>query len=158
MSQQPLNGQSAAQSNISPLAVLLMGLGVALALVFVAGQKLSGALPTQVEPSVAVEQRAIRFADQADGSIAVYDVGASQPYEVVAPQTGGFLRGTLRGMARARKLSHADKEPPFVLTHWADGRLSLRDPETTREISLEPFGPSNTAVFKRLLTLKSQTP
>jgi hypothetical protein len=39
------------------------------------------------------------------------------------------------------------------LIRWADGRLSLRDPQTSRELALEPFGPTNTDVFKRLLTV-----
>lgn len=158
MVQEPVLGASNSKSNISPLAVLLLGLAVVLALAFVAGQRLSGAQPTQVAASVAVEKRAVRFEDRADGSVGVFDVGAAEPFDVIAPQTGGFLRGTLRGLARARKLNNTDKEPPFELTRWADGRLSLSDPQTGREISLEPFGPSNYAVFKRLLTLKGNSP
>jgi putative photosynthetic complex assembly protein len=102
-----------------------------------------------------VESRALRFEDRQDGSILVYDAESKEPFEVIAPQTNGFLRGTLRGLARGRKLSGIGSHPPFELTRWADGRLSLRDPTTARDISLEPFGPTNIAVFKRLLTLKA---
>lgn len=144
-------------SHISPLAILFMGIFMVFALVFVSTQRMVGSAPVNVTAAAPVETRALRFQDRADGSIAILDAGAAEPFEIIAPQTNGFLRGTLRGMARARKLSHASAEPPFELTRWADGRLSLRDPETAREINLEPFGPTNTAVFKRLLTLKGHS-
>jgi putative photosynthetic complex assembly protein len=142
-------------SQISPTALLLLGCAVVLAVTYVAGQKLAGSETTHVEASVAVQTRSLLFQDRPDGSIAILDAGATQPFETIAPQTNGFLRGTLRGMARARKLSHDGPELPFELTRWADGRLSLRDPATSREIALEPFGPTNIEVFKRLLTLKA---
>ena len=44
-----------------------------------------------------------------------------------------------------------DSGPPFRLTHWSDGRLSLEDPSTGRRIELDAFGPTNTAVFARLM-------
>ena len=108
-----------------------------------------------MDTSVAVQTRHLLFQDRADGSIAVLDAGTTEPFEILAPQTNGFLRGTLRGLARARKLAHESAQVPFELTRWADGRLSLRDPATAREIALEPFGPTNTEAFKRLLTLKA---
>lgn len=140
-------------SQISPIALLLLGIMVVFALVFVGGQKLAGVEPAQVETAAIVDLRAIRFVDREDGSIAAFDQGAAQPFDVIAPQTGGFLRGTLRGMARARKLAHESSMPPMEIIHWADGRLSLRDPQTKREIALEPFGPTNADAFKRLLTV-----
>ena len=143
-------------SHLSPLALVSMGLIVAAALGFVGYQRLTGAERTHVAAAAAVQTRALRFEDRPDGSIAVFDAAAAQPFEVIAPQTNGFLRGTLRGLARARKLAQAGSAPPFVLTRWADGRLSLSDPETGRDISLEPFGPANTEVFKRLLTLEGK--
>lgn len=141
-------------SHISPTAILAMGLMMAFALGFVAIERWRGAEPERAAAAAAVQTRAIRFEDRPDGSIAVFDEKQATPFEVIAPQTNGFLRGTLRGMARARKLAHEGPEPPFELTRWADGRLSLRDPVTGRDVPLEPFGPTNTAVFKRLLTLK----
>jgi putative photosynthetic complex assembly protein len=145
-------------SHVSPLALAAVALVLAGTVMAVAAVRLTGATATQVPVSTPVQVRAIRFEDRPDGSIAVFDAGATAPYEIIAPQTNGFLRGTLRGMARARKLNHAGSQPPFELTRWADGRLSLRDPVDGRELALEPFGPVNTAVFKRLLTLAGNTP
>ena len=49
------------------------------------------------------------------------------------------------------RASASGAEVPFTLTRWADGRLSLDDPTTTRHIDLEVFGPTNTAVFSNLM-------
>jgi putative photosynthetic complex assembly protein len=71
---------------------------------------------------------------------------------VVPPGTNGFLRGVLRGMARARRNEHVGEEPPFTLTRWADGQMTLADPQTGQRISLEVFGPTNARPFAQLLT------
>jgi putative photosynthetic complex assembly protein len=39
-----------------------------------------------------------------------------------------------------------------MLTRWADGRISLEDPETGRVIELDAFGPTNGEAFAQLLT------
>jgi putative photosynthetic complex assembly protein len=145
-------------NQISPAAIAAIGLLLLAVVGLVAAARLSGTKPVNIPASVAVEVRPIHFQDKPDGSIGIYDSGATVPFEVIQPQTNGFLRGILRGMARARKLNHAGQEPPFELARFADGRLSLRDPVDGREIALEPFGPSNTAVFKRLLTLPGIAP
>ena len=44
----------------------------------------------------------------------------------------GFVRGTLRGLARERKRMGLGAEQPFVLMGRADGRLTLKDPATGR--------------------------
>ncbi len=69
----------------------------------------------------------------------------------MAPGTNGFLRGVLRGMVRERRSSDIGAQVPFVLTRWADGRLSITDPAIGRQINLEVFGPTNSSVFAQLL-------
>ncbi len=63
------------------------------------------------------------------------------PFEVVQGQNG-FLRGTLRGLARARHSEGLDDRTPFHLAAWPDGRLTLDDPATGRRLDLEAFGPA----------------
>jgi putative photosynthetic complex assembly protein len=93
--------------------------------------------------------RALRFEDGADGSVVVIDAASGQP---AARLTGeqGFLRGTLRAMARERKRAGLGSEPAFELIFRADGRLTLSDPATGQRIDLESFGPTNAGVFARL--------
>lgn len=115
-----------------------------------AGARLTGMGTVEVPPSTAVESRELAFADAADGSVVVRDA-AGEVLHVVAPGTNGFLRGVLRGLARERKLSGIGQGPPFLLTRWADGRLTLEDPETGRRLYLGPFGSDNVQVFVQLL-------
>ena len=66
-------------------------------------------------------------------------------------QGGGFIRGVLRGVARDRKMRGIGAQPPFALTLWRDGSLSLTDTATGREVELGGFGADNRAVFVALL-------
>jgi putative photosynthetic complex assembly protein len=106
---------------------------------------------TRMPASVVVEQRQMQFEDQSDGGIAVYDTRAHQRIALLAPGTNGFLRGVLRGLVRERRRADIGAEAPFTLTRWADGRLSLTDPATDRQINLEVFGPTNVSAFAQLL-------
>ncbi len=95
--------------------------------------------------------RVLNFIDQPDGSISVID---HQTKDVIDHFSGeqGFLRGTLRALVRERKLRGlTDQAQAFELIAHDGGRLTLRDPATGSTIALESFGPTNTAVFGRLL-------
>ncbi len=100
-----------------------------------------------------VSQAAMQFTDQSDGSITVTDANDHHLIDTVPPGTNGFLRGTLRGLARERKRESAGAVQPFLLASHSDGRLTLFDPATKRRVDLESFGPTNEAVFTRLLQL-----
>jgi putative photosynthetic complex assembly protein len=65
----------------------------------------------------------------------------------------GFLRGSLRALARERRMREVGSLPPFELAARADGRLTLMDTATGARLDLESFGPTNAAVFARMLTL-----
>lgn len=104
---------------------------------------------TRMKPSTALVVRLLRFEDGADGSVHVSDVDG-RSVEIIQPGTNGFLRGVMRGLARERRRTSVDAAPPFRLTRWADGRLSLDDPTTGRHVDLEVFGPTNSAAFARL--------
>lgn len=97
-----------------------------------------------------VASRELRFDDGADGSIVITDALTGQPAARVNGEQG-FLRGTLRALARERRRAGIDAGPPFRLLARADGRLTLLDPATGQRIDLESFGPTNAAVFARLL-------
>jgi putative photosynthetic complex assembly protein len=108
-----------------------------------------GASRTPDAAPVAV--RELRFEDRTDGSIAVYDPVNNRLLETVSPGTNGFLRGTLRGLARERKRQRISPDQPFRLTARIDGRLTLEDEATGRRVDLESFGPTNLGAFAQLL-------
>jgi putative photosynthetic complex assembly protein len=101
--------------------------------------------------SAPVESRELRFEDRDDGAVAVYEAADGATVDVLAPGTNGFVRGVMRGLARERKRQEIGQQPPFRLTRWADGRLTLDDTATGRRIELAAFGPTNTGAFARLL-------
>ena len=129
---------------------------VLLALMAVAFVRVSGVGAVHVPDAAAVTLREFLFEDRSDGSIAILDARTRQQVDTVAPATNGFLRGTMRGLARERKRQGVGPEVAFQLIGRADGRLTLVDPGTQRRVDLESFGPTNAAVFAKLMTVPAQ--
>ena len=131
-----------------PWPAWLLGLLVSGILLGTAALRLSGANITEA-PAAVQWQRSLNFEDRPNGDIAVLD---AVTHQLVASFQGeqGFVRGTLRALARERKQRGITAEPPFELSGHVDGRLTLRDPSTGAQIALESFGPTNAALFARL--------
>ncbi len=103
-----------------------------------------------------VATRDLDFADGIDGSVIVTDARDGSPVQIFTGESG-FLRGTMRGMARTRRSEGVGPQTPFRLSAWSDGRLTLDDPATARHIELQAFGSTNTEVFAQLLTAHGGT-
>lgn len=96
----------------------------------------------------------MRFEDSADGRVLVHDAGDGKVFYTLEAGAGSFIRATLRGLARERQREGIGDEPPFTLTRWTDGTLSLEDKTTGRRINLDAFGPTQAGAFAQLLTAK----
>ena len=105
-------------------------------------------VPSEVK---AVAARDLRFADRPDGGILVTDADDGMQVAVLRPGTSSFVRMTMRGMARTRRLWAVGNEAPFRLAASADGRLTIKDPATKSQIELEAFGETNAGDFAQLL-------
>jgi putative photosynthetic complex assembly protein len=138
-----------------PRSILIIaGTVVALTIMTAAIGRLTGAADSS-PTAAAVASRELLFRDRPDGGVAIYDASdTSAPISIAAPETNGFLRATMRGLARQRIRQDASHDIPFRLTEWADGRLTLVDPTTGRRVEMEAFGMSNEEVFAKLLTAK----
>ncbi len=108
------------------------------------------------ETGSVVAARDLRFADRSDGAVVITDTGLNQVVDVLHGEQG-FIRATLRGLARTRKSEGVGAEPSFRLTAWSDGRLTLDDSSTGRHVELQAFGSTNVASFARLLPLAPRT-
>ena len=100
-----------------------------------------------------VESRELRFEDRADGAVAVYEAthGPSRVRGRRRAPTASCA-ACCAGSPASASARRSAIEPPFRLTRWDDGRLSLEDPSTGRRIDdLEAFGPTNAAAFAQLL-------
>jgi putative photosynthetic complex assembly protein len=104
-----------------------------------------------VAESQAWQSIRVRFEDRPDGAIVMLDEASGDERARLAAGQGGFVRGVLRSLARERAQSGIDAGPPFELTRWQDGRLSLQDLATGRRIEIDAFGPDNAASFRNLL-------
>jgi len=137
-------------------ALIGAGLLIFLTVIGVGVFRVTGQEPTaQVPPSDQVlSVRELKFEDGDDGSVLVYETGpdgADQIIHSVQSGEGGFIRGVLRSLARARNASGISRDHPFVLELHASGTLVLEDPQTGQRIDLQAFGPSNIAAFRAML-------
>jgi putative photosynthetic complex assembly protein len=104
----------------------------------------------------AVESRDLRFEDGQNGAVLVFDAGDQRLVDTLAPGSNGFIRVVLRGLARERRLGDVGAQPPFRLTRYAGGQITLTDTSTGKQIDLGAFGSSNTEAFSRLMNLRSE--
>jgi putative photosynthetic complex assembly protein len=133
----------------TPWPIWALGALLALTLAAVAWQSQVGGGPVKDETPSVQWQRSLRFEDRPNGDIAVLDA-ASQREVARFQGEQGFLRGSLRALARERQRRGLGPQAPFELTGHVDGRLTLRDTATGQRIALESFGPTNSAVFAQL--------
>ena len=137
-------------------------IGAAILLLFVialTGAVRFGLIPKAADPSVTraaaqvmpAQERSLRFIDRSDGAVVVSDATSGETVTVVPFGQGGFLRATMRRMAKARIAAGIGAEPPFTLTRWENGALSLKDPATGRDAEIYGFGPDHTKSFADML-------
>ena len=128
-----------------------LGALVLASLIGVATVRLTGIGAVRAPDAAAVATREFRFEDRPDGSIVVLDASGKHLIDTVAPGSNGFLRGTMRGMARERMRQGVSAALPFRMIGRADGKLTLEDPGTGRRVDLGSFGPTNAAVFAQIM-------
>jgi putative photosynthetic complex assembly protein len=101
---------------------------------------------------VPIASRNLRFTDRGDGAVLIVDSDKGDTASIIQPgQQTGFIRGVMRGLARERRARGIGDQPPFNLSLWQDGELSLTDSATGRSIELTAFGSTNRAAFLALL-------
>ncbi|MGQ0567291.1 MAG: photosynthetic complex assembly protein PuhC [Gemmobacter sp.] len=64
---------------------------------------------------------------------------------------GGFVTVVQNGLQTARKRHGIDPARPIRLVEYADGRLTMVDPDTGTTFELHAFGADNEAAFRKLL-------
>jgi putative photosynthetic complex assembly protein len=107
--------------------------------------------PPVVMVADTVAEQKLRFTDRADGGINVLDAGNGAVIGEIAPGTNGFLRSTVRGLARERMRRGIGPDVAFVVAKHRDGRITFDDPVTNRHIDLTAFGATNQQAFARFL-------
>ena len=124
---------------------------IVIALVATAWISLSGNRPSTYVTDNVVASVDLLFMEQEDGSLQVLDAADGTNLDTLAPDADGFLRSTLRGMARARRAAGKNVDAAYAINQTADGRLLLVDTVTDQRVDLWAFGPTNAAAFSRYL-------
>lgn len=95
--------------------------------------------------------RLLTVADRADGAVVISDAASGEVVMEIGYGQGGFVRATLRRLAKARAAAGIGSEPPFELVRWTNGALSLRDPQTGKTAEIHGFGPDHSRTFAEML-------
>lgn len=138
---------------VSKKGVLAAAALVLFVLASVTAVRLTGKGEVRMALPAAAESRDFRFEDGKDGAVLVYDAGSRQLVDTLSPGSNGFIRVVLRGLARERRLGDIGAQPPFRLTRFINGQLTLTDTSSGKQIDLAAFGSANTAAFARLMNL-----
>ncbi len=129
------------------LGALLVFALVAVAFVSISGIGRVASLPQ----GEIVQVRALFFADQPDGTVLVTDADTATIVATLQVGEFGFVRSTLRGLARERRLHGLDNSEPFSIEARDNGQVLLKDCATGRYIDLVAFGPTNKNAFAQFL-------
>jgi putative photosynthetic complex assembly protein len=143
---------------VPPRALIGAGVLIATALALTGATSL-GLIPRAADPVALraqhhvapAEQRDLRFADRADGAVVITDAQTGDVITVIPSGQGGFVRAQMRRLAKARAAAGIGSQPPFRLTRWADGALSLTDPQTGKDAEIHGFGPDHSRTFADML-------
>jgi len=130
----------------------LFGLTVLLTFT-VAAVTLGRGTPSAVPPAATTEAEAVRdlhFEDTEGGDVLVRDARTGREIALLPPGSNGFIRATLRGLARERRQSEHGAASPFRVAAWRDGRVVLTDTATGRAVELLAFGVTNAEAFAKL--------
>jgi putative photosynthetic complex assembly protein len=145
-----------ARQQVFPKGVIMgMGALMLFSIVIAGSARLTNHNHVVMPPTYPIATRDLSFKDLVNGGVDVTDSNTGALIATVAPQTGGFLRGIMRGLIRDHRLQAKAPNSSFHLTQWADGRLSLEDPATHESFELEAFGSTNKEVFARFLGVPS---
>jgi len=144
------------QSRRFPLGALIgAGSLIVFALCAVCFARVSGVGATRAPEAQPLQSRELRFIDRDDGAVVVDDARSNRTVVVLMPGTNGFVRGVMRSFARERRRENDGAEPPFLLTRWSDGRLTIEDSATHERVELISFGPTNLAAFAQFMNDRS---
>ena len=138
-----------------PRALLLGALALVMVTIMGSGfARVTDVGASRMTTSTAVATLYLRFDDLDDGGVAVRNAADGSLVYKVEPGAYGFIRATMRGLARERTRAGFGAAEPFKLTRWSDGTLSLLDETSGRRIDLDAFGPTNAQAFAQFFSPK----
>jgi putative photosynthetic complex assembly protein len=147
-------GSDASENKVfERLPMVPIALVLASVISMIAIARTNGLRPEQSLPhEAALAQRLLHFEDASHGSVIVRDAKTGVVIQQFASGEGAFLRATLRALVNDRKKKGIKTTDDFRLEVHKGPQLFLIDQASGRTISLNAFGPTNTAVFAALMS------
>jgi putative photosynthetic complex assembly protein len=144
----PMISQKPFAAVVAVLAVSVLVIGVA---------RLSGYQPPQILPAGAAdESRVLKFEDTSRGVVSVRDAKTGESIASFGRGEGSFVRATLRALVNDRRHKGIPLEGDFRLERHtvssAGTQLYLIDEATGKTLSLNAYGPDNTAAFAAFMS------
>lgn len=134
-----------------PFAAIVAAL--ALVVVAIGGARLSGFTPPSSLPAQQPDAvRVLKFEDADAGIVFVRDAKSGDIIQKFGIGEGAFLRATLRALVNDRRKQGNTEQGDFRLERHTGGQHYLIDEATGRSISLNAFGPDNSAVFAAFMS------
>jgi putative photosynthetic complex assembly protein len=127
--------------------------GLAAVVVVIGAMRLSGMAPVgHVDTGVAEEVLQLHVEDGKNGDVHVFNAHSGVLLHTYRRAEGSFFRATLRALVNDRRRKGARNEGDFVLERHAGGQLYLIDGVTGKRLTLNAYGPDNSAAFAALMS------
>lgn len=130
------------------ISVGLVAVVVAIGSLRLAGYQPPPSLPN--EPALATRVLAVEDADQ--GTVIVRDAKTGENIATYKHGEGSFFRATLRTLVNDRRHKGLTLDGNFRLEAHSGHQLFLIDEISGKTLSMNAFGPTNTAVFAALIS------
>ena len=150
-----MSSRPIAQKGQDPF-LFVIGALIACVLVFVTFSRIAGIGVVHLENEPSVETIEVRFSDEADGGVGVYDPVTGDVIHTFGPGQGGFVRTSLRALTYQRRLAGVGKRAPFEIQKSATGNIVLHDPTTGKSLTLDAFGDVNESDFAQLFAMQTE--
>ncbi len=132
-------------------ALIMAAFLIAMVFVLAISARVFGFGAFKEDQTAVIAERALLFADAANGGITVTDATTQRVAAELSPNSNNFLRGALRALTRTRDAAGIGADAPFRLVRYVDGRLVLHDPSTKGSVTITSFGPTQVESFDQLL-------
>jgi putative photosynthetic complex assembly protein len=127
--------------------------GLAAMVVVIGVMRLSGMAPIgHVDRGVAEAVLQLRVEDGRNGEVHVFNAQSGVLLQTYRRAEGSFFRATLRALVNDRRRKGTQLEGNFVLERHAGGQLYLIDGVTGKRLTLNAYGPDNSAVFAAFMS------
>ena len=126
--------------------------GLAFVVAVVGAMRLAGYGPSTPVDDQPLASLVLKVEDAANGTVVVRNASTGEVIQEFHRAEGSFLRATFRALVNDRRRKGTTEQGDFRLEQHANGRLYLIDEATGKRLTLNAYGPDNSAVFAAFMS------